>query len=308
MKSTKALGNTLLFLTAMIWGMAFAFQRKGMETIEPFTFTAVRMGLAAVVVGISALLFRDKQRTSEVPAEEQKNYRRNTIIGGICCGIFLTSASLLQQAGIKYTTAGKAGFITAMYMLLVPVINFIFFRKKITGLVWAAVLIGMFGMYLLCMNEGFRLTYGDMLVFFCAVMFSGHILCCDHFAPLGDPIGISAIQFAVCAGISMVFAFAVEDPTMEKVRSAAVPILYCGIMSGGVGYTLQMIAQRFTDPTVASLLMSMESVFAVIGGAILLNERMTGRELTGCLIMFTAIILVQLPSGTFHHGSGNGQN
>ena len=154
---------------------------------------------------------------------------------------------------------------------------------------------GLAGMYLLCMNTALELNRGDILVFLCAVVFSLHILCCDHFAPLGNPVAIAAIQFLVTGVISAFIAFVTETPSVEKLISAAVPILYCGLISGGVGYTLQIVAQKFTEPATASLLMSLESVFAVIAGAILLKERMTPRELSGCIIMFAAIILVQVP-------------
>ena len=160
---------------------------------------------------------------------------------------------------------------------------------------WTGVLIGVIGMYLLCITDDFSLTYGDMLVCICALLFSCHILCCDHFVQLGNPLYISAIQFTTVAVISSVAAFIAEEPSWQKVISAAIPILYCGIVSGGIGYTLQMIAQKYTDPTIASLLMSLESVFAVIAGALLLGERMTARELAGCIIMFAAIVLVQIP-------------
>ena len=300
MKNKKMLGNILLTLTALIWGTAFVGQRVGMESIEPITFGAARMALAAVAVGIVALIVIKKERANPSSAyslkspEEQKAYNRNTVVGGICCGAFLAAASIFQQMGVVYTTAGKAGFITAMYMLLVPVINFVFFKKRNSAVVWLAVLLGVVGMYLLCMTEGFSLGRGDTLVCICAVLFSGHILCCDHFVKLGNPIRISAIQFASCTAISSVAALILERPSWDKIVSAIVPILYCGIVSGGVGYTLQIVAQKFTDPTVASLLMSLESVFAVIAGAILLGERMTPRELLGCVIMFAAIVLVQI--------------
>ena len=276
-----------------------------MESIEPITFTSARMALAAVAVGIAAFIYTKKPVAKTVPAEtkkipsetektsaeaekisaeaekisaetERKNRRKNTVLGGICCGSFLACASIFQQMGIVYTTAGKAGFITAMYMIIVP-------------------LIGVAGMYLLCMTEGFTLTRGDTLVCICAVLFSGHILCCDYFVQRGEAIWISAIQFVTCSALSAVTACILENPTWEKVFSAAIPILYCGILSGGVGYTLQIIAQKFTDPTIASLLMSLESVFAVLAGAILLGERMTLREMAGCVVMFVAIILVQIP-------------
>lgn len=298
MKNKKLLGNLLLILTAMIWGMAFAFQRKGMESIEPLTFTAVRMVLAAVVVGMTALISRsrEKRSPSSLTPEEEKIRSKNTVLGGICCGIFLAAASLSQQIGMVSTSAGKAGFITAMYILLVPIVNSILFKKKNHWLVWLAVLISIVGMYLLCMTEGFRLAHGDMLICLCAVMFCGQILCCDYFVRFGDPIQISAIQILTCAVISVIVAFLTKKSSLEQIHSAVIPILYCGIMSCGVGYTLQMVAQKFTDPTIASLLMSFEAVFAVIGGAVLLNERMTFRELLGCFIMFAAIILVQLPA------------
>ena len=302
-KNRKMLGNLLLLLTAMIWGTAFVGQRVGMDSIEPVTFNAARMWLAAAAIGLVAVLTgkksdsQDKKPVSGLTDTRDKaqERRKNTIIGGICCGSFLTAASLFQQMGVVYTTAGKAGFITAMYMLLVPIINFVFFKKKNTWLVWTGVLVGVFGMYLLCITDGFSLTYGDTLVCICALLFSGHILCCDHFVQLGNPIRISAIQFATAAVISTIAAFLAEEPSWQKIASAAVPILYCGIVSGGIGYTLQMVAQRYTDPTIASLLMSLESVFAVIAGALFLGERMTARELAGCVIMFAAIVLVQIP-------------
>lgn len=290
MRNRKVLGNVLLLLTAIIWGTAFAAQRAGMESIEPLTFTAARMWPAALAVGLVALVMRRRS-----PAGTQKTDRKQTILGGICCGFFLVSATIFQQIGIVYTTAGKAGFITAMYMLLVPVVNFVLFGKKNTWLVWLAVLIGVAGMYLLCITEGFSLTKGDALVCICAVLFTGHILCIDYFVRTCNPVEISAVQFFTAAVVATAAAFLAETPTWEKIAAAAIPILYCGLVSGGIGYTLQIVAQKFTDPTVASLLLSMEAVFAVLSGALLLNERMSGRELAGCAVMFIAILLVQVP-------------
>ena len=285
----------------MIWGTAFAFQRVGMESIEPITFTASRMCLAAIAVGTLALAIRRRNRSDPSSAYNRmtqaarKQYDRQTVIGGVCCGFFLGAASIAQQMGIVYTTAGKAGFITAMYILLVPVLGFLLFRKRSGLLVWIAVLIGVFGMYLLCAAESFRLARGDALVILCAVLFSFHILSCDHFVQRGDPLMISAIQFLTCFLVSAVSSFLLEDPSWAKICSAAVPILYCGLISGGVGYTLQIIGQKYTDPTIASLIMSLESVFAVIGGALILHERMSSRELAGCVVLFAAIILAQIP-------------
>lgn len=297
MKNKKLLGNALLLLTAFIWGTAFVFQRVGMDSIEPITFNASRMALAAVAIGILAFLMRMKNRkTPDKRTEtEKKEYNKNTVIGGICCGCFLSLGSIFQQMGLVYTTAGKAGFITAMYMLIVPIIGFIFFKRKNTWLVWTAVILGVAGMYFLCIKDGFSLSQSDTLVCICALFFSFHILCCDHFVKRGDPVLISAIQFAAATVISSVAAAITEDPSVDKIISALIPILYCGIVSGGIGYTLQIVAQKFTDPTIASLLMSMESVFAVITGAVILNEQMSPRELAGCIIMFAAIVFVQIP-------------
>lgn len=292
----KMIGNLMLILTAMIWGLAFVAQRTGMDHIEPITFTAARMSLAAVTVGLVSLYTRKK--AGKVPAEEEASSSKiNTLKGGLVCGFFLASASIFQQMGIVYTSAGKAGFITALYILLVPVIQFVLWRQKNTWLVWIAVAVGVAGLYLLCVKEDFSLTHGDTLICISAFLFSGHILCCDYFSGRGDPVSMSAIQFLTVAAISGLIAFVTENPDFDKVLSALIPILYCGILSAGVGYTLQMVAQRFTDPTVASLLMSLESVFAVIAGTLILHERMSLRELMGCILMFAAIILVQIPVG-----------
>ncbi len=296
-KKKRHLGNLLLLLTAAIWGTAFVFQRMGVQDVEPMTFNASRMLLAAIAVGLVAVIMFCRERKQDDVFSSGKSLflSKDEIIGGVFCGIFLAAASAFQQVGLVYTTAGKAGFITALYILIVPVISFIFFRKKISWIVWVAVLIGVFGMYLLCVNEGFSLTKGDLLVMVCALIFSGHILCIDHFVKIGDPIRISAVQFFIATIILGVISFIFEKPSWDALLSAYIPILYCGVISGGVGYTLQMVGQRFTSPTVASLLMSFESVFAVIAGALILHESMTIKELIGCIIMFAAIIIVQIP-------------
>lgn len=299
MKDKRLLGSILLLFTAMIWGTAFAFQRSGMEHIGPFTFGASRFALSAVAVGIPALA-REIKRAKTVPPSEngaERARRRDTLRGGLCCGAFLGTANMLQQSGLLSTTAGKAGFITALYILLVPILELLLFRKRNGARVWIAAALGAAGLYLLCITEGFSLSRGDALVCLCALVFSGHILCCAHFSRRGDPIAISAIQFAVASLLPAVGALLFERPAWAQITSAAVPILYCGLVSGAVGYTLQMIAQRWTAPAVASLLMSLEAVFAVIGGVLILSERMSAREAAGCAVMFAAIVLVQLPIG-----------
>lgn len=313
MKNKQTLGNLLLLLTAMIWGTAFVAQRVGMDSIEPVTFNAARMALAAVLVGALAFVLRIKNKNSvsgpaagntalhisadavSPEAEGSGTQWRHTLKGGICCGLFLTAGSVFQQMGVVYTTAGKAGFITAMYMLLVPILNYLLFKKKTTWLVWLAVCIGVTGMYLLCVKEDFTLTRGDTLVCICALMFSGHILCCDYFVRQASPVELAAIQFTTASVVSAGIAILTETPNRAGIISAAIPILYCGVVSGGIGYTLQIVAQKFTEPAIASLLMSLESVFAVIAGATLLGEQMSSRELLGCIVMFAATILVQIP-------------
>lgn len=223
-KKSNLIGNIILIFVAVIWGTAFAFQRVGMDSIEPITFAASRMTLSAVAIGILSLFCSNKEKLDD---KEKREYTKNNITGGICCGVFLASASIFQQMGMVYTSAGKAGFITALYMLLVPIINFLIFRKRNNIIVWFAVLLGVFGMYLLCMTESFSLSQGDTLICICAVLFSGHILCCDHFAGRGNPIRISAIQFITTAIISWIAAFITESPSVEKVLSATIPILYC---------------------------------------------------------------------------------
>ena len=297
MKNKQALGSLLLLFTAMIWGTAFAFQRAGRGAVEPFSFVAARMALSAAAVGLPAfLLGRRRARGDPAPEEERRAKRRATLCGGICCGLLLGAASLFQQAGIMTTAAGKAGFITAMYMLLVPILELLLFRRRHGALVWTAVALGVAGLYLLCVTESLSLARGDALVCVCALLFAGHILCCGHFAPRAEPLSLSAIQFAAAALLAALAAAVFERPSWEKIVSALWPILYCGLVSGGIGYTLQMIAQRYTAPTVASLLMSLESVFAVLAGALLLSEHMSGREILGCAVMFAAILLVQLPA------------
>ena len=290
MENRKLLGNILLLITTAIWGTAFAFQRMGMDSIEPSTFNAARMLLAAVAVTPLIALGRKKDKTDAV------EFRKNTIIGGILCGLCLAAATIFQQVGMVQTSAGKAGFITAMYMLLVPVINLILFKRKSPVVVWIAVVIGIAGMYLLCINEGFSLSKGDALVSVCALVFSFHIICTDHYVQNANPVGMAVIQFYVAALVSGIVAAFTETPSWNDVSNAIIPILYCGLASGAIGYTLQIVAQKFTDPAVASLLMSLEAVFAVIGGTLILGEKMSVREAIGCMVMFIAVILAQIPA------------
>lgn len=300
--SDKFRGNLLLLLTAAIWGSAFVAQSVGMDYIEPFTFNGIRQIIAAVVLVPVAYIFVNRDRRiaqsgegyTEPTAEEKKQSVRTHIIGGFWCGVCLFVASSLQQIGIQYTTAGKAGFVTALYILIVPILG-IFLKKRVRPILWFCVIIAAVGLYLLCMQGGFGLEKGDFYVFLCAIVFSLHILVIDHYSPKTNGVALSCIQFAFAGLFAIPPILLFENPEMTYIIMAWKPILYAGILSGAGGYTLQILGQKNTDPTVASLLLSLESVFAVISGMIILHEMMSGRELLGCALMFAAIILAQLP-------------
>ena len=284
-------GSLLLLLGSVIWGAAFAAQRMGMDHVQPFTFSGVRMLLAGLVLIPAAAVAKRKTAGRPAIAEAKKQQRT----GGLLCGLFLFAATSLQQAGLVYTSAGKAGFLTALYVVLVPVAGWLLFRKQPGRIIWLSVGLAVAALYLLCIpSTGFRLEPGDLMVLGCAVCFTGQILCVDHYAPKANGLELARDEFLITGVLSMTVAVLSEEIHPEGLLEAAVPILYTGILSGAVGYTLQIIGQRDVNPTVASLLMCLESVFAVLTGAVLLGERMTGREAAGCILMFTAVILAQV--------------
>lgn len=297
MKKGNLRSSALLLLTACIWGVAFVAQSVGMEYVGPFTFNFVRSILGGLVL-IPCIFFlkREKKAEAEKVSEEEKKAQRKTLlVGGICCGVALCLASNFQQIGIQYTTVGKAGFITACYIVIVPVIG-LFMKKKCSPMIWLSVLLAVVGLYLLCINEQFSIGYGDILVFVCAILFSVHILIVDYFSPKVDGVKMSCIQFLVCgllSGIAMLFA---EQPQLSAVLLAWKPIAYAGIMSCGVGYTLQIVGQKGMNPTIASLILSLESCISVLAGWLLLGQTLSMREGLGCVVMFAAIILAQLPA------------
>ena len=232
--------------------------------------------------------------TVHTDTENKKSYWKNTIIGGICCGIFLCAASCFQQFGILYTTVGKAGFITALYIVIVPILG-IFLKKKIPAIVWFSCIIAIIGFYLLSMSNKVSLEKGDFLVLICAILFSFHILCIDYFSPKGNSVIISCIQFFTCGILSGIMMLLFESPNWDNIIAAAIPILYAGIMSSGVAYTLQVVAQKNISPTIATLIMSLESVFSALAGWMILGQTLSGRELLGCILVFIAVIMAQLP-------------
>lgn len=279
----------LLIFTALIWGVAFVAQSVGGDAIGGFTFNGVRNLIGAAVL-LPVIFFRKKYTAGSAETTD----RKTLWIGGICCGVLLCIASNFQQIGLLETSVGKAGFITAMYILIVPVLGL--FMKKRPGIrVWIGVVLAVAGLYLLCMTtEQFALSRGDVLVLICAVVFSFHILTVDHFAPMVDGVKMSCIQFFVCGVLSMVPAFLFETPSVSGILAGWLPLLYAGALSCGVGYTLQIIGQKNLDPTIASLIMSLESVFSVLAGWVILHQTLSVRELLGCGLMFAAIILAQL--------------
>ena len=289
--------SILLLLTAFIWGVAFVAQSVGGAQVGCFTFNGVRSLIGAAVL-IPVISFVDHQKRKELGAEEflkQKGDTKTLLLGGICCGIMLCIASNFQQYGISFTTVGKAGFITALYIILVPILG-LFMKKKVGPKIWLGVVLATIGLYMLCMtSESFSLSKGDFLVLICAGFFSLHILIIDHFSPKCDGVRLSCIQFFVCGIISMAAAFIFENPNLGAIISGWLPILYAGVLSCGVAYTLQIIGQKNMDPTVASLILSLESVFSVLAGWLILNQTLSGRELFGCVLMFGAIILAQMP-------------
>lgn len=294
MRKGEMKGNILLVITALIWGAAFVAQSVSMEHIGAFTFQSVRslIGsavLVPVMLAVSAVKKKKGEYVKPTKADKAQLWK-----AGIVCGLIMTVAANLQQVGIQYTTAGKAGFITALYIIIVPVIG-LFMGKRSSLRIWLCVVMGLVGLYLLSMSGGFRLSKGDTLVLLCAVAFSFHIIAVDHYASIVDGVKLSSIQFLVCGVLSGIIMFITEEPEIAGLLKAAVPILYAGVLSCGVAYTLQIVGQKYTRPTVASLLMSLESVFAVLAGMLILREIPTAREAFGCIIMFAAIIITQLP-------------
>ena len=324
-------GSLMLFLTAFIWGTAFVAQKSGMDSISPIAFNGVRtlIGGVSLLPVIAIMNMRSKGRPdadsdaldgasdgasdgaapvaksldAAVPEDPAKQ-KRLLWIGGICCGLFLMAAGNVQQVGMYYTTAGKSGFITALYVILVPLFG-LFLKKKIRPIFWACVAASAVGLYLLCIpaDGGFGgINKGDIIILCCAFLFAGHILCIDYFSPKVDGVKMSCIQFFVAGFISCILMFFIDPmlgfelPGLSDLASGWFQLFYAGVMSCGVAYTLQVVAQAEVDPTIASMILCLESVFAVLAGAALLGESMGLREIIGCALMFAAILVAQLPA------------
>ena len=309
---THKLRNTFfLFLTAMIWGAAFVAQSVSMDYIGPFTFICLRsviggLFLIPVIIVLDGIRKKSQNESADVvnsenilhiETEEKQRLswkNKQLIEGGIVCGIFLFFANCFQQTGIQYTTVGKAGFITTFYIIIVPLIG-LFFKKYCGILTWIGVVIALAGLYFLCITQKLTIQRGDALILCCSVLYAGQILAIDHYNPFVDGVKMSCIQFLTGGVLGAVFMFLFENPSLAMILSAAGPILYTGIMSTGVGYTLQIVGQKGLNPTVAALILSLESVFSALSGYVFLHQVLTTKELIGCALMFIAIVLAQLP-------------
>ena len=291
--------SLLLLLTALIWGVAFVAQRQGGAEAGPYTFNCIRSLIGAVVL-LPVLFFLDRHGNDKKPKTAED--KRMLITGGVLCGIVLFVSSTVQQLGLYYgTTAGKAGFLTACYILLVPILG-ILFGRRCGWNVWVSVAVALVGLYFLCLTSGFSFQFSDALVLLCAVCFSVHIMVVDHFSPLVDGVRMACIQFLTCGLLGVLPTLAVDMRQaglagwMQSLGGVSVwvAILYAGVMSCGVAYTLQIVGQNGLNPTVASLLMSLESVFSALAGALLLQERMSRREVLGCVLVFAAVLFAQI--------------
>lgn len=284
-------GSLLLILCSFIWGMAFTAQSTATEYIGPFTFVFLRSLITSIVLfAVHPLLTRRAHKNDRA---ERPNFKRHLVLGAVL-GAILFGASALQQIGIGYTTAANSGFITALYIIMIPIIS-LFLGKRVGKLVWIGVVVALTGLCLLCIKDDFSINVGDLITLGCAFVFSFHIIVIDSYAGDMDSVLLSAIQFGTGALLALPIMLLTETPTMPNILACWTSIIYAAVFSGALGYTLQMIGQKYTNPTLASLLMCLESVFAAIGGWILLGEVLSAREIVGCLLMLSASIVAQLP-------------
>lgn len=292
----KFWGSVAMLTATVLWGVAFSAQSRGMDYLGPMVFTALRsaVGVAALVFVVMVFdFFRFKRLTLWGEAMTSAS-RRELLAGGVWCGVVITAASICQQLGVKYTSAGKTGFLTALYIVIVPVLG-IFLKKKTTVVLWLAVALALAGAYLLCGGIG-TMNKGEWFVIACAFIYSLHILVIDRYAGKCDCIRLSGIQFAVATLLSLLSAWIFQEPYSKSAVLSSLPFwVFCGVGSSAVAFTLQMVAQKYLHPVTATLLMSLESVFAVLGGWLFLSEKLSPRELAGCGVIFVAVILSQLP-------------
>jgi len=295
MQNQSYKSDLLLLLTAAIWGFAFVAQRAGMEFVGPFTFNGIRFALGSISL-LPLLLLKGNQRKN--PDDFKNSWSKDLLISGLLLGFVLFLAATFQQVGMVYTSAGKAGFITGLYVILVPVIS-IFMKKKTSVNIWVGAIIAVFGLYFLSVKENFGIENGDLLVLVSALFFAIHILLISNFSPRMSAIRLSIVQFAVCSMLSLSTAFFTETIILENILKAAIPIIYGGVFSVGVAYTLQIVGQKHAHASAASIILSLESVFAVFGGWLILSEQLSVRGMAGCLLMLLGMVLSQINPGIF---------
>lgn len=293
MKNKNTLGVLMLLLAALIWGSAFSAQSIGARYINAYTFLAIRSWISFIAM-IPVVYFFKKKRSSKRDTNN-KSYKKNLFIASLCSGFFLFIASAMQQIGIQESNASKAGFITALYVIIVPLISIIFLKIKEGIRLWVSVVLSVIGLFLLCIHSDFTLQYGDAILLFCALLFAMQIFTVAHFVKKVDVLDLSIFQFLVVACFSSIIMIIFERPSIEMIIKAMPALLFVGLLSGACGYTLQNIGQQYVRPSIASLLMSLESVFSAIFAWIILGEVLGNREMIGAILMFTAIILAQLP-------------
>lgn len=284
-------GSLILVLCSLIWGMAFSAQSAATEYMGPFTFVFIRFTITSIVLFAAYPFFRRQDLKNNAPVHSMKSY----LILGSVIGAILFAACALQQAGIAYTTAAKSGFITALYIVMIPIIG-IFMGKRIGKTVWIGVVVALIGLCLLCLKDDLTINIGDLITLGCAFVFSFHIIVIDKYAGTMNSVLLSAVQFGVGALLSLPIMLLTETPVLADILKCWVGIIYAAVFSGAIGYTLQMVGQKYTEPTLASLILCLESVFAAIGGWILLGEGLTTRELFGCILMLSASVIAQLPA------------
>ncbi len=288
MNTTEYKARFILLLTAVIWGLAFVAQRAGMESIGPFAFNGIRFALGTL--SLVPLLFLKRNSAKQKVEKRDKAF---LLKGGILCGLFLFAGSSFQQIGIVYTTAGNAGFITSLYVILVPVFG-LFWQHKVNKQTWLGIIIALSGLYFLSARQDLTFAMGDALVLISAFFFAGHVLMIAKYAPKTNIIRLSIIQFGLASLLSLIISVFIETTTLQNIRMAAIPILYGGIMSVGVAYTLQVYGQKKTHPAHAAIILSMESLFAAIGGILILHEPLTFPIALGGILMLSGVILSQL--------------
>lgn len=290
MRPTTLKSDSLLLLTSMIWGFAFVAQRMGMDHVGPFIFNGIRFALGALV--ILPFIFIGNRPRPQAPHLTPRTGTKFLVFGGLILGLTVFGGATLQQYGLVYTTAGNAGFITGLYVVFVPILGL--FRKQFPHFtVWLAALLAVIGMYFLSVTESFSIQFGDLLVLFGAVFWAAHVVIIGIMSPKVNALKLALIQYLVCSVLSIIVALAVESNTLDGIMNATIPILYGGILSVGIAYTLQVIAQKKAPPAHAAIILSLEAVFAAIGGWLILNEELGGRGILGCGLMLLGMLIAQ---------------